>query len=276
MSKLIISIASTVDGVIDGFEWYVSEGEHDQAGRDQFTGAGAMLLGRKTYEGLAGYWPSQEGPWADLLNPLPKVVASRTLSEPLEWNARLLEGELGEAVPRLKDELDGDLIVSGCGEFARNLLSEGLVDEVRFCGASGRLGRGCTPVPRREGSCSAPRVEGVRLGRHAPPLRAAGRRIARSGTRRPVVSTLSGTSGGALYRAAPPPSRPLRAVTTSPSREDGACAERRTRRSRARRPPGNSQRRPRRRSTGTRWSSRRLPWAPGSMRADPLRSSSRL
>lgn len=132
MSKLIISIASTVDGVIDGFEWFVSEGEHAEASLEQFRGAGAMLLGRKTYEGLAGFWPTQEGPWADMLNPLPKVVASRTLSEPLEWNARLLDGELGEAVPRLKDELDGHVIVSGCGELARNLLAEGLVDEVRF------------------------------------------------------------------------------------------------------------------------------------------------
>ena len=67
-----------------------------------------------------------------MLNPLPKVVASRTLSEPLEWNARLLDGELGQAVPRLKEELEGDVIVSGCGEFARNLLAGGLVDEVRF------------------------------------------------------------------------------------------------------------------------------------------------
>src|ERR671919_2568866 len=111
MSRLIITTAMTVDGVIDGFEWYVSAGGHDQAGRDQFDGAGAMLLGRKTYEGLAAYWPTQEGPWADMLNPMPKVVASRTLSEPLEWNARLLRGELGEAVQRLKDELDGDLLM---------------------------------------------------------------------------------------------------------------------------------------------------------------------
>jgi dihydrofolate reductase len=129
---LIISTATTVDGVIDGFEWYVSQGGHDGVARDQFAGAGAMLLGRKTYEGLAGYWPTQEGPWADLLNPLPKVVASRTLSEPLEWNARLLQGELGDGVRTLKGELDGDLIVSGCGELARNLLVEGLVDELRF------------------------------------------------------------------------------------------------------------------------------------------------
>jgi dihydrofolate reductase len=91
-----------------------------------------MLLGRKTYEGLAGFWPTEEGPWADTLNPLPKFVASRTLSEPLEWNARLLEGELSEAVPKLKEELDGDLVMSGCGELARNLLEEGLVDELRF------------------------------------------------------------------------------------------------------------------------------------------------
>jgi dihydrofolate reductase len=132
VGQLIITIASTIDGVIDGFEWFVAEGDHEQAGLDQFDRAAAMLLGRKTYEGLAGFWPTQEGPWADVLNPLPKVVASRTLSEPLEWNARLLEGELGEAVPRLKEELDGDVIVSGCGELARNLLAESLVDEVRF------------------------------------------------------------------------------------------------------------------------------------------------
>jgi dihydrofolate reductase len=132
MSRLILTVATTVDGVIDGFEWYVAQGGHDQAGLDQFRGAGAMLLGRKTYEGLAAFWPTQEGPWADVLNPMPKVVASRTLSEPLEWKARLLQGELGEAVPRLKEELDGDLIMSGSGELARNLLAEGLVDELRF------------------------------------------------------------------------------------------------------------------------------------------------
>jgi dihydrofolate reductase len=132
MSKLVISIAITVDGVIDGFEWYVSEGGHDQAGIDRLAEAGAMLLGRKTYEGLAAFWPAQVGPWADVLNPMPKVVASRTLSEPLEWNSRLLDGELGEAVPRLKAELDGDVIVSGCGELARNVLADGLVDELRL------------------------------------------------------------------------------------------------------------------------------------------------
>jgi dihydrofolate reductase len=145
MGRVIITVATTVDGVIDGFEWFVAQGEHDTAGLEQFTGADAMLLGRKTYEGFAGFWPTQEGPWADVLNPMPKLVASRTLSEPLEWNARLLDGEIGEAVPRLKEELGGDLIVSGCGEFARNLLTEGLVEEVRFWVHPAVWGEGARP-----------------------------------------------------------------------------------------------------------------------------------
>ena len=132
MGKVIITVATTVDGVADGFEWFLSEGGHDQASRDQFQEGGAMLLGRKTYEGLAGYWPTQEGPWADRINPMPKFVASRTLKGPLEWNASLLEGDVEEAVPKLKGEVGGDLMVSGCGEFARDLIAKGLADELRF------------------------------------------------------------------------------------------------------------------------------------------------
>src|SRR5687767_13560810 len=69
----------TVDGVISVGEWYVAGGEHDRAAREQFEQAAAMLLGRKTYEGLAAFWSAQTGEWADLLNPMPKFVASRTL-----------------------------------------------------------------------------------------------------------------------------------------------------------------------------------------------------
>lgn len=132
MGRLVLSTTMTVDGVIDGFEWYVAEGEHEAAGQQLLAEAAAVLLGRKTYEGLAEYWPEQEGRWADLINVKPKLVASRTLSEPLEWNARLLEGELDEASRRLKGDLDGDIVVFGCGELARNLLVEGVVDELRF------------------------------------------------------------------------------------------------------------------------------------------------
>ncbi len=63
MSRLINTTTMTVDGVTDVGEWYVSEGEHDGAARDQFVGAAGMVFGRKTYEGLAAYWPEQSGPW---------------------------------------------------------------------------------------------------------------------------------------------------------------------------------------------------------------------
>ena len=132
MSRLVNTTTMTVDGVVDVAGWYVPQGGHDRAARDQFDGAAGMVMGRKTYEGLAEYWPQQTGDWADLLNPLPKFIASRTLEERLDWNATLIGGAAAEGVSRLKADLDGDLLLIGCGELARHLLENGLVDELRF------------------------------------------------------------------------------------------------------------------------------------------------
>ena len=66
MGRLIVSTQMTLDGVIDVGEWYVASGEHDRAGRDQLADASALLLGRKTYEGLAGYWSPLKDDWAKL------------------------------------------------------------------------------------------------------------------------------------------------------------------------------------------------------------------
>jgi dihydrofolate reductase len=132
VNKVILSTTMTVDGVITVGEWYVSGGQHDRAAREQFEQSAAMLLGRKTYEGLAAFWSAQTGPWSDLLNPMPKFVASRTLHGSLDWNATALEGELTESVSRLKEELDGDVVLVGCGELASNLLAADLIDELRF------------------------------------------------------------------------------------------------------------------------------------------------
>ena len=70
--------------------------------------------------------------YAEQMNSMPKYVASRTLSGPLEWNATLLEGDLAESVSSLKDEHHGNLVVSGAGELARELMAHGLVDELWF------------------------------------------------------------------------------------------------------------------------------------------------
>jgi dihydrofolate reductase len=122
----------TIDGLTDVADWYVPDGQHDAAARDQFVGAAGMVFGRPTYEGLMGYWTQQTDEWADLINPFPKFVASRTLQGPLEWNATLIEGDAADGLARLKNELDGDLILFGCGELALYLIEKGVVDELRF------------------------------------------------------------------------------------------------------------------------------------------------
>ncbi len=146
MSRLIVSTAMTVDAVISVSDWYVSEGEHDAAGRAQFEQSEAMLLGRTTYEGLAAYWAPITGAWADLINPMPKFVASRTLTGQLAWNASVIEGDVADGVSRLKEELDGDLIMVGCGELATYLVMANLVDELRFWVHPGVWGSGERPL----------------------------------------------------------------------------------------------------------------------------------
>ena len=62
-----------------------------------------MLLGRTTFEGLAGYWSPLSNPWADILNPMPKYVASRNELGELQWNGIPIEGDAIEGVRRLKE-----------------------------------------------------------------------------------------------------------------------------------------------------------------------------
>jgi dihydrofolate reductase len=98
--------------------------------------AGAFLLGRRTYEIFAGYWPNapeEEQVVAEPLNTKPKYVASRTLSEPLDWqNSTLLQGDVETAVAALKQEDGGDVHVIGSTELVRTLIERELVDELRL------------------------------------------------------------------------------------------------------------------------------------------------
>jgi dihydrofolate reductase len=130
MTKVINSTAMTVDGLIDVADWYVQGGEASDVAFDLIHDAEALLMGRKTYEGLAAYWSPLEDEWATVLNPMPKYVASRTLGGPLDWNATLIEGDAVQGVRKLKDELAGDVILTGSGELARDLIAGGVVDEL--------------------------------------------------------------------------------------------------------------------------------------------------
>jgi dihydrofolate reductase len=151
MGKVIVNEFMTMDGVVQapgGAEEDTSGGfKHggwhmpfidEIAQKDVLEGineAGGFLLGRRTYEIFAAYWPNapeEEQVIAEPLNTKPKYVASRTLAEPLEWqNSTLLQGEVPGAVAALKQEAGGDLHVIGSSELVQTLIENDLVDELR-------------------------------------------------------------------------------------------------------------------------------------------------
>lgn len=133
MGRLIVSVQTTMDGVMDQLEgWFDERGDAEEHGLEELRAADAVLLGRATYETLSELWPVGSGPYADLINPIRKYVASQTLTGPLDWNAELLGPDTVAAVAALKDQHPGPLISYGCGELANVLARHGLVDEVRF------------------------------------------------------------------------------------------------------------------------------------------------
>ncbi|WP_433211480.1 dihydrofolate reductase family protein [Microtetraspora malaysiensis] len=143
MGRLIINVGMTINGAFEAPSaephggWLVTDPDSMQAGREMWQAADAMVLGRKTYQGLSAAWPQLANvpgfeAYAARMNGMPKYVASRSLTEPLEWNATLLDGDLAKSVHRLKEEHDGNLIVPCAGELARELIAHGLVDEFWF------------------------------------------------------------------------------------------------------------------------------------------------
>jgi dihydrofolate reductase len=151
MAKLVVGTFLTLDGVMQapggpgedpdgGFEhggWTVPY-VNDEAGQ-LMTGwieqATALLLGRKTYEIFAAYWPrfpDDQTPFASTLNSIPKYVASRTL-DTVQWNnSRLIKGDVAEEIARLKLDTDGEIHVPGSGDLIQTLMKHDLVDEYRL------------------------------------------------------------------------------------------------------------------------------------------------
>ena len=140
MGRLIVNAAITANGAFAApvpapQGWLVLDAESQQASLDMWRAADAMVLGRTTFEPLAKTWPQlADTPglqsYAQRMNTMPKYVASRTLREPLDWNATLLTGDAVQQLRQLKDEHDGDLVVSGVGSLACDLLTGGVVDQV--------------------------------------------------------------------------------------------------------------------------------------------------
>ena len=146
MGKLVISTNVSLDGVVqdpdgkEGFRlggWFGQFGGKDleewaKVSLDEALGAEALLLGRRSDEWFAERWSSRTGEWADRLNSLPKYVASSTLGDPRWSNSTVLEGNVVDEVTKLKQELDGEILVYASYQLGQTLIDYDLVDELRL------------------------------------------------------------------------------------------------------------------------------------------------
>jgi dihydrofolate reductase len=145
MGKIVISTNTTLDGVVqdpDGKEGFKQGGWFEQFGgndlkewakleTDEALRAEALLLGRRSDEWFAARWASRTGEWADRLNSLPKYVVSSTLKNPVWNNSMVLKGDVVKEISKLKQKVNGDILVYASYQLGRALMKHDLVDELR-------------------------------------------------------------------------------------------------------------------------------------------------
>jgi dihydrofolate reductase len=159
MSNIVVSEFVTLDGVAQdpggvgefsqgGWAFKFDRGpEGDRFKLEEVLAAGALLLGRRTYEGFAEAWPSRTGEFADKMNTMPKYVVSSTL-EQAEWNnSTIVSGDVPERLTQIKHDTRGDVLVAGSPRLVQTLIEHDLVDEYRLMIFPTVLGHGARLFP---------------------------------------------------------------------------------------------------------------------------------
>lgn len=146
MGKIVISTNVSLDGVVqdpdgqEGFRlggWFGQYGGKDLEGwakleTDEALGAKALLLGRRSDEWFASRWNDRTGEWADKLNSMPKYVVSSTSNQPRWRNATAVTGDAVAEIAKLKQDIDGEILVYASYQLIRTLLEHDLADELRL------------------------------------------------------------------------------------------------------------------------------------------------
>jgi dihydrofolate reductase len=147
MGRIVISENVSLDGVIqdptgeEGYKfggWFnqMSDKDREEWAKVEFQEAldtAAWLVGRGTYAWFAERWAARPGEWAERLRRIPKFIVSSTLEDPTEWtNSTVLKGHVIEEVSKLKQNVDGDILVYASGRLVHTLMEHDLVDELRL------------------------------------------------------------------------------------------------------------------------------------------------
>jgi dihydrofolate reductase len=149
MGTIVISQNLSLDGVVqdptgeEGYKfggWFGQVGERDReewakVELDEVLRAEALLLGRRSDAWFAERWLSRTGVWADRLNSMPKYVVSSTIERP-RWtnstNSTVLKGDVVGEVSKLKQEIDGEIVVFASNQLVHTLVEHDLVDQLRL------------------------------------------------------------------------------------------------------------------------------------------------
>ena len=146
MGRIVATEFVSLDGVMDdpggsenfkhgGWTFEIDRGDEGNKFKlDELSEADAQLLGRVTYEGFAEAWPSREDEagFAERMNSMPKYVFSSTL-ETADWNnTTILSGDFATEIGKVKDEVDGVILVAGSAQLVQGLVGHDLLDELRL------------------------------------------------------------------------------------------------------------------------------------------------
>jgi len=146
MGRIVVTEFVSLDGVIEapgggedykhgGWTFEIERGpEGDKFKLDELLEAEAQLLGRRTYDGFAAAWPgmSDDAGFAEKMNTMPKYVVSSTLTEPTWENTTVLSGDFAAEIAKIKQEVDGVILVAGSAQLVQGLLEHDLLDELRL------------------------------------------------------------------------------------------------------------------------------------------------
>lgn len=148
MGKLFWQINTSLDGYMEepGGDLKrtaeIDDVEYQRYASEMLKTIDAFIIGRKTYDVFVGYWPTADGEDAKLLNEMPKVVVSRTLTETTWDNSRLVTTDIAGEVAKLKSGTDRDIALFGSANLAGTIIELGLVDEYRVFVTPFILGKG--------------------------------------------------------------------------------------------------------------------------------------
>jgi dihydrofolate reductase len=165
MRKVIVFMMTSLDGYIarpnGDIDWHVTDEEFNQFADEQIHEVDTIMFGRATYEGMASWWPTQmaldsDPVIANLMNTMPKIVFSTTLSS-ADWQpTRLIKDHIPEAVAELKQQPGKDLIIFGSNKLSASFINLGLIDELRIMVAPVLLGEG---ISLFEGVTDTPKLK---------------------------------------------------------------------------------------------------------------------